>query len=527
MHRISHSTTSQRPVQSSLRPNCTGRFALEVSLSGLFSRPYAPVMSVVLPTSPTQTGPLLYEQVCEHISGLIEKGSLRPGERVPSVRRLSAQSGVSISTVIQAYRVLENRGLLEARPQSGYYVRPRRWNPPPEPELCLREPAVADVHVGDLIMQVVRDYEMPSLIRLGATCATVGLHSPPALHRALSAVARRAAQRGVEADRLGGSAAFRSQVARHAVAAGCTLSPTEILGTSGATESVHLCLRAICQPGDLVAIESPTFFGFLQLIESLGLRAVEIPTYPRDGVCLDALAYALEHQPIKACLFVLNFNNPLGACMPDDKKERLVALLAEHQVPLIENDIYGALHFGPVRPRVAKSYDRHGLVLLCDSFNKILAPGYRVGWVAPGRFQARVEYLKFITTDASASLAQMAIAEFLANGSYEHHLRKLRRFYAEGVRRMTEAVVRYFPSGTRATRPSGGQVLWVELPASIDALALYREAMQHRIAIAPGSIFSPKQKCRNFIRLNCGNPWSDTIEDAVRLLGELATRRMA
>lgn len=475
---------------------------------------------------PTAAGPdqadPLYRQLCSQITALIEKGSLRPGERVPSVRRLSAQFNVSISTVIQAYRLLESRGLLEARPQSGYYVRPRRWNPPPEPELILREPAVADLQVGDLIMQVVRDYQMPSLIRLGATCATVGLHSPPALHRSLAAVARRSAQRGVEPDCLAGTAAFRTQVARHAVEAGCALSPSEILATSGATESVHLCLRALCQPGDLVAIESPTFFGFLQLIESLGLRAVEIPTYPREGLCLDALSYALEHQNIKACLFVLNFNNPLGSCMPDGTKEQLVRMLAEREVPLIENDIYGSLYFGKARPRVAKSFDRHGLVLLCDSFNKVLAPGYRAGWVAPGRFQSRIEYLKFITTDASASLSQLAIADFLANGSYEHHLRKLRRFYAGQIQRMTEAIVRDFPEGTRVTRPSGGQVLWVEMPPTVDSMTLYRRALAHRIAIAPGPIFTAKQKCRNFIRLNCGNPWSETIEEAVRLLGQLA-----
>lgn len=464
----------------------------------------------------------LYLRVSSQVAELIEKGSLRPGEKVPSVRRLSAQFQVSISTVLQAYRLLENRGLIEARPQSGYYVRPRRWTPPPEPELSLKEPSVADLKVGDLIMQVVRDYQAGSLVCLGATCATVGLHSPPALHRALASVARRCAQRGVEPDSLAGKAAFRAQVARHAVASGCALSPAEIIATSGATESVHLCLRATCKPGDLVAIESPTFFGFLQLIESLGMRAVEIPTYPREGICLDALAYALEHQEIKACLFVLNFANPLGSCMPDEKKARLVQLLAERNVPLIENDIYGSLHFGKARPRTAKSFDRQGNVLLCDSFNKILAPGYRVGWVAPGRFQSRVEYLKFITTDASASLSQLAIAEFLANGSYEHHLRRLRRIYAANIASMSEAIARHFPAGTRLTRPAGGQLLWVELPAEVDSLELYRRALLERIAIAPGPMFSAKQKYRNFIRLNCGHPWSDPIEMAIRKLGSLS-----
>jgi len=465
----------------------------------------------------------LYLRVSEQIAQLIQKGTLRPGEKVPSVRKLSAQAQVSIATVLQAYRLLETRGLIEARPQSGYYVRPRQWTPPPEPELALAEPRVTELHVGELIMQVIRDYQLPSLVRLGATCATVGLHSPPNLHRALASVARRAAQFGIEPDRLAGSAAFRAQVARHAVASGCALSPGEIIATSGATESVHLALKATCKPGDLVAIESPTYFGFLQLIESLGMRAVEIPTYPREGICLDALAFAIENQPIKACLFVLNFNNPLGSCMPDAKKQQLVQLLADHEIPLIENDIYGSLHFAASRPRCGKSFDRSGLVLLCDSFNKVLSPGYRAGWIAPGRYQKQVEYLKFITTDASAALPQMAIAEFLANGGFEHYLRKLRRIYATQIQQMTEAVVRHFPAGTRCTRPAGGQVLWVELPKDIDGLELYRKALQHRIAIAPGPIFSAKLKLRNCIRLGCGNPWCDAVEEAVRLLGRLAT----
>lgn len=465
---------------------------------------------------------LLYRRVSGQVAELIRKGSLRPGERIPSVRRLSAQYEVSISTVLQAYRHLENEGLIEARPQSGYYVRPRRWTPPPEPELCLREPSVAELHVGDLIMEVVRDYQAPKLVRLGGTCATVGYHAPAGLHRALAAVARRTAQQGCDSDPLSGSATFRAQVARIAVGSGCALSPTEIVATSGATEAVHLALRAVARAGDLIAIESPTFFGFLQLIESLGMRAVEIPTYPREGICLDALAYALEHQRIAACLFVLNFSNPLGSCMPDARKERLVALLADHGIPLIENDIYGPLHFGPVRPRTAKSFDRHGGVLLCNSFNKTLAPGYRVGWIAPGRFQSRVEYLKFITTDATASLSQRAVAEFLANGGYEHHLRKLRRFYAQHVRLMTEAIVRHFPSGTKVTQPQGGQVLWVELPSTVDALELYRRAFRERVAIAPGPIFTAKQQCRHHVRLNCGNPWSPALEAALSTLGRLS-----
>jgi len=303
--------------------------------------------------------------------------------------------------------------------------------------------------------------------------------------------------------------------------AGCTLAPDDIITTVGVTEALNICLRAVAKPGDCVAIESPAFFGILQIIESLGMKVCEIPTYPREGICLDELADRLDRCRVKACVFTLNFSNPLGSCMPDEKKRALVKMLAERKVPLIEDDIYGNLSFGPQRPKAAKAFDKDGWVMLCDSFTKTLSPGYRVGWVAPGRFRAKVEFLKYVNTSASPSLTQMAVAEFLQNGGYDHHLRRIRRFYAAHMQRMTEAVTRYFPIGTKLTRPTGGMCLWIELPSNVDSLVVYHRAMAVKITTAPGSIFSAKQSFKNFIRLNCGNPWTDKIENAVRTLGQI------
>lgn len=292
--------------------------------------------------------------------------------------------------------------------------------------------------------------------------------------------------------------------------------------TCGCMEALNLCLRAVAKPGDTIAIESPAYFGVLQCIESLGLKALEIPTHPRDGASLDALEYALDTQPVAACLFTLNFQNPLGSCMPEDQKKRLVAMLAAREIPLIEDDIYGDLYFGETRPRVAKSYDRNGLVLLCDSFSKTLAPGYRVGWCAPGRWQEKVEHLKMVTTVSTATLPQLAVADYMAAGGYHHHLRRVRRTYAEKVRLVSQAVSVFFPEGTRVTRPSGGYVLWVELPVQVDSLELFDRALSAGISIAPGPIFSAKGAFRNFVRLNCGTPWSDKMEAAIKTLGKIA-----
>ena len=463
----------------------------------------------------------LYKQLALRISELVEHGTLRPGERVPSVRKCSAQQDVSVATVMQAYRLLESRGIIEARPQSGYYVKARRWSPPPEPAMTKPAPRAVKVRVSDLVLQVIKACRDPGVVKLGATFPSPELFPTWQLSRTTAAVGRRYPAAAQSYDPPPGNSALRLQVARRAMEAGCTLAPDDIITTFGATEALNLCLRAVAKPGDVIAIESPTFFGILQIIQSLGMRVCEIPTFPRHGVCLDELEARLKSCRIKACLFTLNFSNPLGSCMPDEKKKRLVKMLAERQIPLIEDDLSGNLAFGEKRPKAAKAFDQDGLVLLCDSFSKTLSPGYRVGWVAPGRFRERIEFLKFVNTSATASLTQMAVAEFLQNGGYDHHLRRIRRFYASHVERMTEAVSRYFPEGTRATRPAGGMCLWVELPSHVDSLAVYERAMASKISIAPGPLFSAKQKYRNFIRLNCGNPWSEAVEQAVKRLGEI------
>jgi DNA-binding transcriptional MocR family regulator len=468
---------------------------------------------------------VLYKQVALRISELIEHGTLRPGERVPSVRKCSAQQNVSIATVMQAYRLLEDRGMIQARPQSGYYVRTQRWSPPLEPAMSRPAARPVNVRVCDLVLDVVKAGRDPKLVRLGATLPSPELFPVRELNRAMASAGRRSPLAANSYDAPPGNHALRVQVARRALEAGCTLAPDDIITTVGATEALNLALRAVAKPGDVIAIESPAFFGILQIIESLGMRVCEIPTYPREGICLDELEERLEPCRIKACLFTLNFSNPLGSCMPDEKKQRLVKLLAKRQIPLIEDDIYGNLTFGTTRPKVAKAFDEEGWVLLCDSFTKTLAPGLRVGYVAPGRFRDRVEFLKFVNTGATPSQPQMAIAEFLQNGGYDHHLRKIRRYYAGQVQRMTEAVARYFPPETKMTRPTGGMCLWIELPAPLDSLELYHQAIAARISIAPGPLFSAKQKFQNCLRINCGNPWTEAIENAIRKLGEIIARQ--
>jgi DNA-binding transcriptional MocR family regulator len=220
-------------------------------------------------------------------------------------------------------------------------------------------------------------------------------------------------------------------------------------------------------------------------------------------------------------------SNPLGSVMPDENKERLVKLLARHGVPLIEDDAYGELVFESPRPRPARAWDHDGRVLLCGSISKTLAPGYRIGWVAPGLYRERVERLKFSATLATPTLTQMAVAEFFASGGYDRHLRRLRGTLQHQVQRMREAIGEHFPPGTRVSDPQGGFVLWVELPSGCDGMELQARALEKRIAIAPGPIFSVRTRFESCLRISCGIPWNDTLASAVRTLGELAHQQLA
>lgn len=466
----------------------------------------------------------LYERVATSITRLIDVGTLKPGDRLPSVRRFSKKHGVSISTVLQAYRHLEDNRLVEARPQSGFYVRPQVRNRPTEPKISRPPLAPKEVDVSDLVMEVFETATDPDIVPLGAAIPSPDLLPTMKLNRVLASVARRA---GYESNTYllpQGHEPLRHEIARRALDWGCTLARDEIIITCGCLQAVSLSLRAVARAGDTIAVESPAYFGVLQLIESLHMKTLEIPTCPRDGIDVDALEVALQRKSVSACLVTPNFQNPLGSKMPEANKKALVELLERYETPLVEDDLYGDLYFEPPRPKSLKAYDRTGNVLQCGSFSKTLAPGYRIGWVVPGRFLDQVRRIKLATTISTAAPIQIAIAEFLQKGNFEYHLRSLRRAFACNLERMTQAIGEFFPEGTLVTRPKGGFVLWVELPENQKALDLYRRACRHKISIAPGPIFSSTGQYDHCFRLNGGYPWSSRIEEALETLGKLATK---
>lgn len=462
-----------------------------------------------------------YIDVADRIEQLIEKGVLKVGDKLLSVRALSKEQGISLSTAFQSYYLLESKGLIEARPQSGYYVKYSPQHILDLPKCCEPPEDAVPVSVDEMINSVYHDLNNDKLIHFSMGVPSIDLLPTAKLNKAVTQAIRESKTSCLGYEHIQGNVNLRRQIARQAFNWGGSPSEDDIVVTAGCVEALALCVKAVTKPGDTIAIESPTYFAIFQVMESHGLKVVEIPTDPVTGIDLKYLEQAIPRFDIKACLFVNNFNNPMGSCMPDENKKQLVEMLAKKEIPLIEDDIYGEMYFGKTRPKTCKTYDKKGLVLHCSSFSKSLAPGYRIGWIIPGRFKEQVIKLKRMHTVSTNTLSQAAIALFLSNGRYELHLRHLRKALHTQSLRYVQAISENFPEDTRMTRPQGGFVLWIELNEKINTYKLHKRALKHNIGIAPGQIFSSQARFENCIRLSYGEPWSNRIEEGIITLGKL------
>jgi DNA-binding transcriptional MocR family regulator len=476
---------------------------------------------------PTNDNRPIYARLADELSELIETGQLKAGDRLPSVRRLVVQKGVSATTAIATLRALERRGFAVAKPQAGYFAKSRHVNID-EPATSRPSPAPRAVGIDSLMVQLIDASQNPLIASLGTAVPDPDLFPMGRLQKVLSALARRNPRLlGEYNSHYHGVESLRHELLRRYADLGCSVAPDEIVVTNGCTEALNLALRCTTQPGDSVALESPVFYGVLQVLQNLGLKALEIATHPRDGMRIDALEDALKRRAgrnVKACLVSANFSNPTGACLSDIEKARLVRLCADRGVPIIEDDIYGDLQHAGMRPLPAKAFDVSGNVILCSSFSKTLAPGARIGWLCGGRVAKALRLRKFATSGATAAILQELVAELLRSGGYERHLVKLRSTYSRQVQQVAEVVSRSFPQGTRMTQPRGGFVMWVELPRQLDSISLFNAAIRQGVNFAPGPLFSATGRYRNFLRLNCGRRMSPELDAAVARLGRLAAR---
>jgi len=466
-----------------------------------------------------QDSAYLYRQVIDLIGENINSGTLRPGDRLPSLRKMSQNAGVSIPTVRQAYVELERQRRIESRPQSGFYVRPVARNAIVHPAPSSQGKPVS-LNCRPLMVRVYEGINHPDLVPLGIANPCMAKPAAKTLHRAMKRVMARAEESSLGYATTLGEPSLRRQIAYHYLDSfGVQVEPEQIAITNGGQEALLLALKAVASPGDVVAVETPTYHGLLELIDSLGMLAVEIETCPEEGVVLGELRRTLQQHPVKACMFSTTLSNPLGVTMPETDRRELVAILEEFDTVLIEDDVYGDLRFDGARPVPAQFLSNSTRIITCGSFSKTAAPGYRIGWVVSDHFMDSITRLKRAFSCSSGLLQQLTLADFLASGNYTRHLKALRPVLKRNAERMSAMVAEYFPENTRTSKPVGGSVLWLELPEQIYAEELFDDAIQAGISITPGQIFSPSNRYSNFIRLSYGHPWSERTEEAVRWLG--------
>ncbi len=465
--------------------------------------------------------PLLYERVARLVETQIATGTLRTNDRIPSVRSMSRTAKVSVSTVVQAYVHLESIGLIEARPQSGFYVRPPDPQTVPEPRAKptrSRRPTSVAAEMLDICREAL---SRSDIIPLNGAFTSPSMYPTQRLNNLTREVLRDRPLHAGELIPPPGDPELRRQVAKRMALAGAPTDPEHVVITSGTMDAITLSLRVVCQPGDTVLVESPTYFGLLQAIEHLRLKVIEVPNRPGTGIDADAVRTIARSTRLSAAVLIPNFNNPTGTLTPDDAKQDIVATLTGMEVPIIEDDIYGDLHYGSVRPTSMRAFDETGLVISCGSVSKTIALGYRIGWAITPQFHTDIARAKFYSSVACPTLQQLVLARYYASGGYDRYLRRVRAMLCTNAQSFIDAVARHFPAGTRITRPAGGIVIWIELPTSVDAVELFRTALASRIGIAPGLVFSAKADYRNYVRLSCGLPWSPAIDRAIEKLGRL------
>lgn len=468
-----------------------------------------------------------YVRLANEIEQQILSGKYSAGEKLPSLRKLHANTGRSISTVYQAYVELENRGVVEVREKSGFYARPLQSTILPLPARGQKQIKPHKVTINVLSAMHKRSLNKPEMLPFGAAMATAELLPG----KQLAAAVRTVAAHYQNSDRLGygfpsGEPELQKEIAKRSLGFHEKGDGEEIIITHGCMNAIDLCLRSVARPGDTILLESPTFLCYLQLIEDLNMQALEVPADPSKGLNINTLRQVLDEHDVRAALLNCTFHNPLGYEMEEHAKQPLVDMFAERGIPIIEDDIYGELYFGKTRPTPLKAFDQQGGVLFCSSFSKSLAPDLRVGWTMPGRFIEKVKRLKFNATISSSQLNQLVVAEFLGSGAYDRHLRRMRNILKKQASEMAHAVARHFPEETKISAPKGGLCLWVELPDSVDSLQLFRLAEQKNISILPGALCSGMGQYDHCIRLNYAHTWNERKEKGMETLGILVRSLM-
>lgn len=469
----------------------------------------------------TSTKIFRYDQIAKQLENSILNNILKVGEKLPSVRFMSKQQQVSATTIFKAYYQLEAKGLIEARPKSGYYVKFRHEERPMPTLKKTDQPSIKSVKTVEIIRELEELRNSENIIKLSSAVPSPKLLPVAKLNKSVVEAMRDEKNFLLKYTHPQGNKELRRMLAQQLLNWGGNFTPEELVITAGCLEALNVGLMILTQPNDVIAIDELTYFSIHETVERLGLKAVSIPN-TQNGLDLDFLRKAIEKYPIKVGLFVTNFHNPTGTCLPDLQKKELVELMTEKQIPIIEDDIYGELYFSKSRPSTCKYYDKEGWVLYCSSLSKTIAPGYRIGYCQPGRFLEQFAHQKRVLSLSTSSLPQAALLNFLKKGRYDFHLRKLRKALHTQALRYSQCILQYFPVGIYFSVPEGGFNLWIEFPKDFDSYELFKAAKHQQIGIAPGQIFSVEPTFKHCIRLSFAEPFTEEIEQSIKRLGKLA-----
>jgi DNA-binding transcriptional MocR family regulator len=464
----------------------------------------------------------LYTEIANGIALQIRNGILKAGDKLPSVRKLCLDHQISMNTAKRVFLELESQSLVDSKPQSGYFVSKILSVKLPLPEVSKPSLIANNDEPDELINKIYENIGKKDLTIFSIGIPSGDLLPVAKLKKEIINATRVLKEGGTEYEELQGNVKLRRMIAVRSLQWGGNFHENDLVTTNGGMNALSFCLMALGKPGDTIAIESPCYPGILQLANGLGLKVLELPTHPTTGIEIEALKKVIPK--IDLCLLIPNYNAPLGSCMPDENKKEVVRLLSENGIPLIEDDVYGDLYFGPNRPKCCKSFDKEGNVLYCSSISKTLAPGYRVGWIAPGKYKDKILKLKLLHSTSSISIVNEAVANFLKSGKYEKHLQQMRKTLHNNYQNYVQTIAESFPDGTRTSRPQGGLSLWVEFDKSIKTTELYDLAIRENISIAPGRMFTLQNQFENCMRLCIGLPWSEETQLKLRQVGSLAKR---
>ncbi|WP_217515306.1 PLP-dependent aminotransferase family protein [Vibrio metschnikovii] len=443
-----------------------------------------------------------YKQVEAYLRHAIEQRLFNSHEKLPSIRELALALSVSKNTVIRAYQVLEAQGSVYAQPRSGYCVSP----PPSSLEIREQTPRQVDLlsMSKDILANPIKHYEMSA----GSAHPNIDSSAIRSLYAHIGRHSRKQTHIPSHYQLPPGNNQLVKQLAKLSQESGIFAQSRDIAITHGAQQAISLAFRALTQVGDIVAVESPCYFGTLLLIESLGLRVVEIPSHTITGIDLDALVDALQRWPIKALLLTPNFTNPTGALMP--LLHRKMLLEKTSSLPIIEDDVFGYLGFNdPIAS--LKSLDNHDRVIYINSLSKTLDSRLRIGWIIAGQYMEKIDKILLSENMGSLNLIQSAVAEFLSSGQYKTHLAKMRRLYQYRQQTFTTMLNQAF-NGQQGLQgqyhlchPEGSFLNWLILPSHIDTYELYQQCLPKKISFLPGHLFATQHQFTHCIRFSVAN----------------------